>query len=142
ERSLPQHLTAPAAVRAQVWPAPVEIAATPEDSPTTSTGACRVVVVPSPSSPWLLSPQHLTAPAAVTTHTCIPPTEMETAPRERPTTSTGRALSTVDPSPSWPARLSPQHLTAPALVTAHVLKKPADTPTTSEDKPTTSTGTP
>ena len=47
----PQHLTPPAAVRAQVWLPPAAMAATPLDSPETSTGVQRLVVVPSPSWP-------------------------------------------------------------------------------------------
>ena len=47
----PQHLTPPAAVRAQVWSYPAAMAVTPLDSPVTSTGVRRSVVVPSPSWP-------------------------------------------------------------------------------------------
>ena len=60
----PQHLTAPPLVSAQLWRLPAAIALTPLCSPETSTGVELSVVVPSPSCPAALSPQHLTAPAA------------------------------------------------------------------------------
>ena len=52
----PQHLTPPAAVRAQVCYSPAAMAVTPLDSPVTSTGVRRSVVVPSPSWPSVLLP--------------------------------------------------------------------------------------
>jgi hypothetical protein len=45
-------------------------------------------VLPSPSSPALLHPQHLTAPAVVTAHEW-PPAETVATPEPSPTTSTG-----------------------------------------------------
>src|SRR5438093_8244302 len=66
----PQHFTLPPVVMAQVWtePKPAEIAATPLERPVTSTGVELGVVVPSPSSPTRLFPQHLAPPAVVTAH--------------------------------------------------------------------------
>src|SRR6266498_3682884 len=61
----PQHATRPALVSAQLWYAPAAIAVTPLASPATPTGVWRSVVVPSPSSPDSLSPQHLMPPALV-----------------------------------------------------------------------------
>jgi hypothetical protein len=43
------------------------MATTPLAKPTTSTGVLLAVVVPSPSPPVLLSPQHFTPPPIVTT---------------------------------------------------------------------------
>ena len=43
---------------------------------------------------------------------------MDTTPDERPVTSTGTARCVLDPSPSWPLALLPQHLTAPVEVRA------------------------
>ena len=60
----PQHLTPPALVSAQVWWSPAAIAVTPLVRPVTATGAWRSVVVPSPSWPLPLLPQHLTAAGA------------------------------------------------------------------------------
>ncbi len=62
---MPQHFTAPPPVSAQVCQAPAEIAVTPAVNPTTSTAVSAVVVVPFPSSPDELAPQHFTAPPPV-----------------------------------------------------------------------------
>src|SRR2546423_14504430 len=59
----PQHLTPPPLVSAQVWPPLASSAATPLASPETATGVWRSVVVPSPSWPAAVWPQHLTPPA-------------------------------------------------------------------------------
>src|SRR6266508_1161624 len=58
----PQHLTPSASVSAQVWSSPTAIAAIPLERPETSTGVDLETVVPSPSWPQELSPQHLTPP--------------------------------------------------------------------------------
>jgi hypothetical protein len=59
---LPQHCTAPVLKRAQVWALPTAMPATPELKPETATGVLRFVVLPSPSWPSKLRPQHCTAP--------------------------------------------------------------------------------
>ena len=46
-------------------------------------------------------------------------------PLVRPETSTGLVLSVVEPFPSWPYWLEPQHLTPPPLVSAQVCQLPA-----------------
>ena len=61
---------------AHVYEAPAETAATPEVRPTSLMGVELDVVVPSPSSPWSLCPQHLAAPPAVTAHVWNPPVEI------------------------------------------------------------------
>ena len=73
------------------------------------TGARRSVVVPSPSCPEPLSPQHRTAPPLVTAHVCQPWALTATAPLARPLTGTGVRRFVVVPSPSCPTSLSPQH---------------------------------
>ena len=55
----------------------------------------------------------------------MPPAAIPATPLPRPETVTGEWRSVVVPSPSWPERLSPQHWTAPALVSAHVWIPPA-----------------
>src|SRR5947208_1826699 len=89
----PQHLTPPALVSAQVWSPPAEIAATPPARPETSTGRWRSVVVPSPSCPQPLSPQHLIPPALVSAHEYpplrSPPAEIAVTPPASPETATG-----------------------------------------------------
>ena len=57
-------------------------------NPTTSTGVLRAVVVPSPSWPNRLLPQHLRPPAGVTAHVCLLPTETAATPLASPVTST------------------------------------------------------
>jgi hypothetical protein len=120
----PQHLTAPRVVSAQLKVLPVAIAATSFVRPATSTGTLLLVVVPSPSCPKSLGPQHLTPPLFVSAH--VPQlAEMAATPLARPETSTGiLVLSVVVPSPSWPYSLSPQHLTPPLLVRAQVCRYP------------------
>jgi hypothetical protein len=77
----------------------------------------ELVVVPSPSCP--LPPQHLTARPVVTAHEWTMPAERAATPGPDPTTPTGVADWLKVPSPSSPELLSPQHLTAPAVVSAH-----------------------
>lgn len=92
----------------------------PLDKPITSAGLDLFVVVPSPSWPVLLLPQHLTAPVFVTAHVRAYPNATLTTPVDNPTTSTGVSRLVVVPSPSCPRLLDPQHLTPPAVVSAHV----------------------
>ena len=79
---------------------------------TTFTGADLLVVVPSPSAPYVLKPQHFTPPFTISAHTWDASSEnanaAETAvtPRnglesvELVTTSTGVDRSVVVPSPN------------------------------------------
>jgi hypothetical protein len=73
---LPQHFTPPALVSAQVWPPPAVIAVTPLARPVTSTGVLLSVVVPLPSWPAPLAPQHLTPPPLVSAHVWLEPAEI------------------------------------------------------------------
>jgi hypothetical protein len=57
---------------AQVWVKPM-LTETAFDIPRTGTGIELSVVVPSPSSPWALSPQHLIAPPKRTAQVCREP---------------------------------------------------------------------
>src|SRR5690348_715050 len=65
ELLFPQHFTSPVSVMAQVWCPPVAIALTPCASPATSTGILRSRVLPSPTWPASLLPQHLSPPVSV-----------------------------------------------------------------------------
>src|SRR4051794_14941946 len=116
------------------------MATTPLESPLTSTGVELLVVVPSPSAPRPFQPQHLTAPAPVSAHASSSPALIATTPASSPLTSTGVELSVVVPLPSSPCWLEPQHLTAPAAVSAHVRSLPALIATTPLPSPITSTG--
>src|SRR5215218_3498430 len=110
-------------------------------SPETSTGAVLSVVPPSPSSASPFQPQHLTVPELVSAQVCLSPSASAvTVTPPSPDTVTGTLLFVVPPSPSWPKKLSPQHFTAPELVTAQVWSRPALTATTPL-RPETATGT-
>ena len=61
-------------------------------------------------------------------------------PAVRPDTGTGALELVVEPSPSWPDPLSPQHHAAPER-TAHEDERPPATDVTPEDSPVTSVGT-
>jgi hypothetical protein len=125
---------------AHVWSPPAEIATAPEDRPDTLTGVALLVVDPSPSWPMLLPPQHVTPPLVVMAHVWSPPAEIAMTPEDRPDTLTGVALLVVDPSPSWPMLLPPQHFTPPLVVMAHVWSSPAETAVTPAESPDTFTG--
>src|SRR5438034_11777678 len=85
----PQHLTRPAAVSAQLWLQPPASVTTPDVRPETLTGVLAFVVVPLPSSPYVLAPQHIAAPALVTAHICPLPAAIAVTPDVRPETLTG-----------------------------------------------------
>jgi hypothetical protein len=74
------------------------MALTPLERPDTATGVVRFVVVPSPSWPALLSPQHFTAPFWMA-HAPFAAAEMAVTPLERPDTATGVVRFVVVPSP-------------------------------------------
>src|SRR5438552_18515250 len=93
--------------------------------PETSTGVALCgtlggVGVAVPSSPAVLSPQHVTPPALVSAQVWRAPAAIAETPPVRPTTSTG-ALTTqpllVQPLPIGPAPFAPQHFTPPVMVT-------------------------
>ena len=138
---LPQHLTAPPLVMAQLWALPALMAVTPLFSPVTSTGTGLVVVLPLPSCPVSLVPQHLTAPPLVRAQLCTIPALMDVTPLPSPVTSTGIRLPVVLPLPSCLYPLLPQHLTAPLGVRAQLCNDPALMAVTPLPSPVTSTGT-
>src|SRR5574337_932755 len=143
EELLPQHIAAPAVVTAQVWAFEfpmyplVLMLATPEVSPTTSTGVALCVAVPSPSWPEAFRPQHLAPPALVTAQVWKGPAEICLTPDVSPTTSTGMRLEVVKPFPSFPSAPSPQHFTPPAGVMTQVCVAPTAICTTSSAWPLT-----
>src|SRR5436190_360454 len=105
------------------------MATTPEVSPETSMGADWF-----PRKPlnWLkvLLPQHFTPPPVVSAQVCPHPAAIAATPLARPETSTGVRRWVFVASPSWPLELSPQHLTPPPAVRAHVWVPPGATSTT------------
>jgi len=74
--------------------------------PETATGVEEAVVVPLPSLPYPLSPQHSTVPPESTAQAESPATAIAVAPL-RPETATGVEELVVVPLPSSPEPLSP-----------------------------------
>ena len=60
-----------------------------EGKPATSTGVLLLTVVPSPSWPEWLDPQHRIAPARSSAHVCSAPAAIAAMPLDSPRTSTG-----------------------------------------------------
>jgi hypothetical protein len=75
--SRPQQASSPVVLRAQAVMVPAEsdpkVSVDTPVRPETGTGAVRVVVVPSPSWPPVLCPQHMTVPSASPAHTFLEP---------------------------------------------------------------------
>src|SRR4051812_17517062 len=113
---------------------------TPLDKLLTLTGRLLPSWLVSPNCPFMFSPQHLTAPPSVNAQVWSKPAETALTPLVRPITSTGVDLLLKDPSPSWPLRLSPQHLIPPAVVSAQAWYAPVEMDETSLVRPITSTG--
>jgi len=98
---LPQHITDLLLITAHVWyePAAIAIACAPPRS--TETGACLFVVVPSPSCPFVFSPQHFMLPSSSNAHVCDSPVVTAKAVLPGPRSAfLGKMLSSVEPSPS------------------------------------------
>ena len=92
-------------------------------------GRFFMTFVPSPSCPWLFSPQHQSVPFLLTPQLWRPLTDIDSHVIE-PKTFTGMLLSLVVPSPNAPAWLLPQHHRTPSFfipqlwsptVTCHLL---------------------
>src|SRR5437870_1511420 len=90
----------------------LKLIATALPRPETLTGVDRFVVVPSPSWPWMLSPQQRTVPATSAQVSSRP--AAIAAAFVRPETLTGVGRLVVVPSPSSPEPLSPQQRTVPS----------------------------
>src|ERR1700694_5798718 len=116
------------------------MAVTPLVRPVPSTGVELSVVVPFPSWPKPLYPQHLIPPPMVSPQLWLLPAEMAATPLVRPVTSPGSGLFAIVAFPSWPEPLEPQHLTPPPVVRAQVWPTPAETEGTALVTPDTSTG--
>src|SRR5262249_25089855 len=71
---------------------------------------------------------------------CVKPATIAATPLVRPVTSVGTLRSTVEPSPTWPLELPPQHFTPPPLVRAHTCRSPAVIAVTPLERPVTSRG--
>src|SRR5436305_1749274 len=95
-------------------------------NPVTTTGVDALVVVPLPSCPEPLAPQHLAVPSASNAQEWLPPAAIATA-LVRPVTTAGVVLQAAPlqvcgpvkvPLPNWPKALAPQHLTVPSASNA------------------------
>ncbi len=114
--------------------------AAPELNPDTTRGASRVKVLPSPSKPAMLLPQHRTYPAKLSAQLLLVPAEMEAAHAIEPPALTGTRKSEVEPFPSWPHSFEPHPTTIPPSFTASVCCAPAAIPVTPLASPDTLVG--
>src|SRR5271154_686744 len=101
-----------------------------DGNPTTATGTTLSVIVPFPSWPNWLPPQHRTPPAFVSAQAYPWPAEIAATSEESPEMGTGTLLTCAFP------RSASQQSTAPAFVSAHsspvteMLPTPAVSPVT------------
>lgn len=93
-------------------------------------------MVPSPSVPKPLAPQHRAAPEATAQAKPLP-TSIAVTPDDSPDTGTGTLEAAPEASPSGPV---PQHQ-APPAITAHARVDPTAIAVTPDDNPVTGTGT-
>ena len=87
--------------------------------PVTCTGVVEVMVVPLPSCPNWLSPQHRTVPSPSTAHVWAPP-PLTAATSVMPPTGTGVDERVKVPLPSCPWLFRPQHRSVPFPSSAQV----------------------
>src|SRR5262247_3635237 len=82
-------------------------------APATRCGVALPWVVPLPSWPLSLSPQHQATPSVRSPQVCRAPATIDwnACP---PVTATGVDELAVRPLPSWPFRFAPQHIAAPS----------------------------
>ena len=119
----PQHFIVPPERRAKAWadasivpPAAIAVAVV---MPLTATEVTGSVVVPSPSSPELFLPTHLTVPTKRPTQVMWAPAEIAVAV-VMPVITTGIEELFMVPSPSWWASPCPQQFAAPLERAAQV----------------------
>ena len=92
---------------------------------TTRTGSPLDSVVPSPSWPESLAPQHHTSPTLVSAHVCVPPVDTEVTGASMPTTASGLVFAQLTiPNPNCPEPFDPQHATFPSAPTRHAWSPP------------------
>src|SRR5688500_12707599 len=94
-------------------------------------GTSEAAIVPLPSCPFWLSPQHLTPPALVKAQLWLLPSASATTPSVNPDTGVGSRARSVVPLPSRPFALLPQHHAPPWLSVAHVCAAASGLQTTS-----------
>src|SRR5579863_260115 len=117
EAFAPHSQMVPSASRASEWLSPPETETTLLRTTTCTGTTLRLLVVPMPSSPYVLSPHVQAVPSDLTARQCAQPQEIATT-FDKPPTSTGTARLFVVPSPTCPELLLPQHQTVPLLINA------------------------
>src|SRR5580765_3377246 len=138
---LPQQYALWAGVTAQVVPrccSPPALIWANRRPPTTFVGVHLVSLVPVPSWPNLLDPQHQATPDASTAQVCSQPALIWVNVWP-PRTATGTLRPTLVPSPSWPNVFRPQQYASPTVVRPHVCAQPVST-TRKRSPPETATG--
>ena len=118
---------------------PAEIDSTPLVLRYTLVGVFRFAVLPLPSSPEPLLPQHFAPPAVVTAQVWLYPAEIDPTLLS-PDTLTGCLRDLVVPSPSSPVALLPQHFTLPLFSSAQVWSCPPRRLRRGPESPDTGTG--
>ena len=97
-------------------------------NPLTWVGIFRSIIVPSPTYPNMLLPQHFTAPSIMRAQDVSPTSDISTT-LFKLNTSVGVSVEGAIPIPNWPNRLLPQHLTLPLLSKAQACSPPIETVT-------------
>ena len=89
----------------------VTVAAPGTSSTGTTTGTRRDPVCPSPTCPWVASPQHATVPSVFTPHVWYPPAST--------------CVNVPGGGLAWPEVSSPQQVTVPSAASPHACANPA-----------------
>src|SRR5919201_613279 len=134
----PQHARVPSVLRAHAKRSPTETSAVAVPSAVTWTGVSRSTVVPSPTMPNSLSPQHHSVPSVLRAQAAALPVDTWATLLPRLITWPGVDRWPLVPSPRKPL---PQHQSVPLPFRAQVKRSPADTSTTSVPIAVTWTGT-
>src|SRR5262245_35381766 len=98
----------------------------PPRFPRTGTGTAESPLVPLPSCPFSLLPQHQTLPDARAAHAWSPPAPSAVT-FVSPETDCGLLPPLVWPLPSWPLADAPQHWIARPSTSAQACRAPATT---------------
>ena len=130
----PQHSAVPFANAAHVCALPAATVKAPvrRPSPETAKGRAVFAVVPRPSSPSKLRPQHWTVPLFITAHEWEFPVVRPRAPA-RPVTGTGSEVGIPVGEPNCPDVSLPQQSAAPFVTSA----QESELPVTTADAPVT-----
>ena len=112
----------------------------PVASPVTCAAKELAVVVPLPSLPETLDPQHNRPRDDEMAHEWLYAAEIARMSLPSSYTRIGTVLLVDVPLPSLPEPFAPQHNASPAVVTAQLCSHPADTDATPDESPATGVG--